>query len=215
MGADIPAEPCGRIAERRRTAGGRAPGGRRRARDVARAVPAAPVSVWPEDVRQRGRRRRRRAGEPHLDGPLRPRLPRRLLGLQLALHHRAPVLHQEAAPKQVRARARRVAGRTRQPTSPSTSPIRGRTRSRQRPIGNWRPPSRTPSTHWTPPSARCWCCATSKGYRRQKWPRSWASASRPSRVGCIGRGSPSVRSLRRCWDARRSHHRAERCVRMS
>ena len=27
--------------------------------------------------------------------------------------------------------------------------------------------------HWNPLSARCWCCATSKGYRRRKWPGSW------------------------------------------
>ncbi len=63
---------------------------------------------------------------------------------------------------------------TPEPTLPNTSPIRGRTRSRQRPIGNLRPLSRTPSTDWNPLSARCWCCATSKGYRRQKWPGSWA-----------------------------------------
>ena len=119
MGVDIPASHASRIAERRRAVGGRAPGGHRRARDVARAVPAAPVSVWPEDVRQRGGCRRRRAGEPHLDGSLRPRLPRRLLSLQLALHHRAPVLHQEAAPKQVRSCARRVAGHARNRRCPA------------------------------------------------------------------------------------------------
>ena len=37
-----------------------------------------------------------------------------------------------------------------QPTSPNTSPIRGRTPSRQRPIGNLRPLSRTPSTRLEP-----------------------------------------------------------------
>ena len=88
-----------------------------------------------------------------------------------------------------------------EPTLPNISLIRGRTRSRQRPIGNLRPPSRTPSTHWSPLSARCWCCATSKGYRRRKSPGSWVWASMPSRAGCIGRGSPSVRSSRRRWDA--------------
>ena len=61
-----------------------------------------------------------------------------------------------------------------EPTSPGTLPIRGRTRSRMRPIGNLRPHSRTPSTRWSLLSARSWCCATSKGYRRRKWPRSWA-----------------------------------------
>jgi RNA polymerase sigma-70 factor (ECF subfamily) len=46
----------------------------------------------------------------------------------------------------------------------------------------------------------------------QKPPRSWASASTRSRVGCTARGSPSARSLRRCWAARRSSHRAARRV---
>ena len=174
MSADIPAQPGGRIVERRRVVSGRAPGGQHGARDVARAVPAALVSVWPENVRQRGGCRRRYAGEPHLDGPLRPRLPRRFLSLQLALHHRAPVLHQEAAPKQVRPDAGRIARRTQRPTSPNTSPIRGRTPSRPATNRELAAALAHAIDPLEPFSVRCWCCATSKGYRRQKWPGSWA-----------------------------------------
>ena len=83
----------------------------------------------------------------------------------------------------------------RKPTSASTWRIRGRIPSRPRPIRNLRRRSRTPSTHWTPLTGRCWCCATSKDCRRRKWPRSWASASMPSRAGCTGRGSRSVQTL--------------------
>ena len=113
---------------------------------------------------------RRRA---HLDGQVRARLPRRLLSLQLALHHRAPVLHQEAAPKQF-APTREESLDT--PDTDVAQHLADPTPNPEQTAANreLRPLSRTPSTGWNPLSARCWCCATSKGYRRQKWPGSWA-----------------------------------------
>jgi hypothetical protein len=59
------------------------------------------------------RMRASRAGEPHLDGALHPRLPQRRLRLELAVHNRATVLHQAAAPKHVCPDARRVVGHAR------------------------------------------------------------------------------------------------------
>ena len=99
-----------------------------------------------------------------------PRLPRRLLSLQLALHHRAPVLHQEAAPKQVRSYARRVAGhawhrRCPAPADPTPNPEQTAT---NRELAT----ALTHAIDGLEPSQRevLVLRETSKGYRRQKWP---------------------------------------------
>ena len=168
MGAEIPG-PCGRIAERRRAVSGRAPGGHHGARDVAQRhqphlyrfglrmcgnVEDA-GDVAQESLISMARSLRDFRGDSSVSSWLYT-IARRFCIKKRRRSKFAPT-REESLDTPDTDVAQHLADPTPNPEQTATN----------RELAT---ALRTPSTGWNPLSARCWCCATSKGYRRQKWP---------------------------------------------
>ena len=140
----------------------RAPRRRPVARGPARAAPGAGVPLRHEDVPRSGGRAGRPAGHAARDGARRPRLPRRVLDLDLALHDRPELLHQEAAAQQVRPGAERSLDTDAAPEAARLADPAG-ARTRRSPARRSSRRSSRPSARSSRCTARCCCSGTWRG----------------------------------------------------